>query len=146
MLTRRAAFAFLIVKKLTEASMRKLLVLIATAVVTSGCVHVDNAANWRPLDATVNGKYYDCLRESQQGYAASSAGLSVSPYGGGGSAASASGVKTNYHMLKSCMQAQGYQKRDATTGEIVIGVGLSPIWFPLCLVAALGGGNCFENL
>jgi len=106
---------------------------------------VDHPANWRPQDSAVQGKYYDCLRDAQQGYATTSAGVAVSPYGGLMPADEVALPRTNYHMLKSCMQARGYEKREATTTEIFVGVVFSPIWVPLCTLAAIGSGNCFER-
>jgi len=48
-------------------------------------------------------------------------------------------------MLKSCMQAAGYQKRDPTKGEVITGVALLPVSAPLCILAAIGGYNCLEE-
>jgi hypothetical protein len=123
-----------------------LVAVVITALFTTGCVSVNDPANWRPYDTALNAKYYGCFRDAQQGYSRSRAGIAFSQSGGGGSATSSSGVKTNYDMLKSCMQAQGYQKRDATTTETVLGWTLSPVWVPLCIVGLVGGINCFENL
>jgi hypothetical protein len=102
--------------------------IIVTALFATGCVTVDDPANWRPSDVDVDSKYYDCLRDAQGSYSKTYRSF------------------TNYEMLKSCMQAQGYRKREATTSEMVFHAVTSPIWVPVCLLAAVGGGNCFEKL
>ena len=111
--------------------------LIVTALLLSGCVSVQNPKNWQPQLSSVDKDYYQCLREAQQGY--SSASITVTPYVGAGSAESK--VKTNYGLLASCMKAQGYNKREATTTETVVAIATSPIWLPFVLLGWLGGAD-----
>ena len=107
--------------------------LVAVLVAASGCVSAMTARNYVPQTTGVDAAYYECLREAQQTYAWA-----------GGYAASA-GAETNVGMLKSCMGAKGYRKRDASTAETWVGLTTAPVWLPLCLVAATSGVNCLSD-
>ena len=102
-----------------------------------GCVGVANTGNWQPQSSSLDKDYYQCEREAQQGY--SSASATVNPSGGSGFARS--GAKTNYGLLSSCMKAQGYSKRAATTTETVLALVFSPIWLPFVVLAWMGGAD-----
>ena len=117
--------------------MRRAVSYLVVALLLGGCVSVENARNWQPQSSAVDKDYYQCQRDAQQGY--SSASVTVNPYGGAGSAESK--AKTNYGLLASCMRAQGYNKREATTAETVVAIVTSPIWLPLVLLAWIGGAD-----
>jgi hypothetical protein len=118
-------------------------VLLAELLAVTGCVPANNARNWLPQRSEVDATYYKCLQEAQQGYALAGGAAS-----GGTAAYSASaGATTNIELLKSCMQAAGYQKRDPTSAEATLGLITAPLWVPICFVAALGGlFNCLGDV
>jgi hypothetical protein len=95
--------------------------LVGTLFCTS-CVPANSARNWVPQTSEVDAAYYQCAKEA-------------SPAG-----------PTNVELLKSCMQAAGYQKRPATAGETAVGWLTAPLWVPFCLALFRYGGTCFANL
>jgi hypothetical protein len=125
-------------------SLPRALVLLA-ALAASGCVSAMTARNYVPQTAGVDAAYYECLRDAQQDYARARYGAYANGYSYAASGSSAAGVTTNVGMLKSCMGAKGYRKRDATSTETWVGVTTAPVWLPLCLVAATSGVDCLAD-
>jgi hypothetical protein len=122
--------------------MKLVSLLTIVVVLCGGGVFATSPDNWRPHDDNVYSSYNACFQQAQYGY--SQAYVYANRYSAGGN--SSSGVATNVASLKSCMQASGYQKREPTTAEIIVHVSTIPIWVPFCILAAMGGGNCFSDL
>jgi hypothetical protein len=118
----------------------------ALALAASGCVSAMSARNYVPQNPPyVDQAYYQCLQASQQGYARAGYGTYANAYSYASSGGASAGQETNVGMLKSCMGAKGYRKRDATSTENWVGLATAPLWVPLCLVAATGGVNCLAD-
>jgi hypothetical protein len=133
---------FLVLPTSSPRSVKLVSVLTTVVMLCSGCVAATSPDNWRPHDDNVYSSYNACFQQAQYGY--SQAYVYANRYSAGGG--SSSGVATNVASLKSCMQASGYQKRDATTAEVIVHVSTIPIWVPLCTAFLLVGVNCFHDL
>jgi hypothetical protein len=142
--------------QISKRKLEKYICLGLLAIFSSGCISALNARNYVPQDCVIDSQYNDCVRASQRSYSGGSscAGTAAGSYAGGagtvaGSSACSSygpGVGTDVTVLKACMGARGYHKREYTTGEAVLVYSTAIIWvplcfgplFPICALAAMG--------
>jgi ABC-type spermidine/putrescine transport system permease subunit II len=111
--------------------MKAITFLIIPLMLLTGCsVSRTKVKNWNPNDYSRASTFYDCLLQAQQ--VESRADFGANRYCAAGSART--GAKTNYDILVACMNANGYQLRPITGGELIFTLITLPISIPFLFV------------